>query len=281
MPNKIDIPGFHGQYVHEIDFGRFNKIYFPVTGHLVMLRDDPRSMKLYDDYVRAFHEMSHTSFLWGVNNQLEGRKKFPRPFIYEESDGKLQLISQGDKVMISYVEGNWHKPLITGSIESLGIVNQKKFLRLDGDNLDRQPERYENEYYIYEFENDGRGNLNLKVEAKEEGEGNINIELLGVEGQGQVKIVSTGGYSFKRVKDGEEIQHIELLDSGEVKVMSERTKTSENLAYGDTLKKKLEELIDTINQITVPTPAGVSGVPNNAAVFTQIKSKLGEILTDS
>ena len=39
------------------------------------------------------------------------------------------------------------------------------------------------------------------------------------------------------------------------------------------------DLIDAINQMTHPTPAGPSGPPVNAAVFSQIKSRLKIILS--
>jgi hypothetical protein len=55
--------------------------------------------------------------------------------------------------------------------------------------------------------------------------------------------------------------------------------TTEKSVLGETLKTKIEALIDAINAITVNTPVGVSSVPNNVATFTQIKSALSEILS--
>lgn len=68
----------------------------------------------------------------------------------------------------------------------------------------------------------------------------------------------------------------------------------EKAALGDTLKAKLESLIDKIVSIcdanvllTVPTPVGISGTPINAAAFTAaktalngLKGELGEILSN-
>lgn len=45
----------------------------------------------------------------------------------------------------------------------------------------------------------------------------------------------------------------------------------------ETLKGLLDELIDAINQITVPTATGPSGVPVNKPVFTQIKNRLNTL----
>lgn len=47
---------------------------------------------------------------------------------------------------------------------------------------------------------------------------------------------------------------------------------------GINLKEVLDGLIDQIKLITVPTPAGPSGVPVNAAAFDVIKSQLDQIL---
>ena len=48
---------------------------------------------------------------------------------------------------------------------------------------------------------------------------------------------------------------------------------------GDTWKKIMEELIDEISQIIVPTGVGPSGVPQNAAKFSTIKQKLKNALS--
>ncbi len=53
----------------------------------------------------------------------------------------------------------------------------------------------------------------------------------------------------------------------------------EPIVKGDTLVDVLGDLIDAINQMTHPTPAGPSGPPVNAAVFSQIKSRLKIILS--
>jgi hypothetical protein len=53
----------------------------------------------------------------------------------------------------------------------------------------------------------------------------------------------------------------------------------EKTVLGETLKAKLEALIDAINAITVPTGVGPSGTPINAASFTTIKGQLSQILS--
>ena len=54
---------------------------------------------------------------------------------------------------------------------------------------------------------------------------------------------------------------------------------AEPMVLGDTLKGLMEELIDAINAITVPTPYGPSGMPLNSVQFSAIKAKLGNMLS--
>lgn len=46
----------------------------------------------------------------------------------------------------------------------------------------------------------------------------------------------------------------------------------------ESLKQILSDMIDAINQITVPTGTGPSGVPINATAFTAIKERLNKLL---
>lgn len=69
------------------------------------------------------------------------------------------------------------------------------------------------------------------------------------------------------------------IEEGELSVGSEGG-SDEAMAMGDTLKEKLEALIDAISQLTVPTPSGKSGTPVNIADFQQIRSELQEILSE-
>jgi phage baseplate assembly protein gpV len=45
----------------------------------------------------------------------------------------------------------------------------------------------------------------------------------------------------------------------------------------ESLKKLLSDMLDKIIAITVPTPVGPSGVPNNASDFTAIKTRLDDL----
>jgi hypothetical protein len=55
----------------------------------------------------------------------------------------------------------------------------------------------------------------------------------------------------------------------------------EAAARGDTLKGLLDETMDAILTLTVPTGVGPSGTPINAAVFQSIKQRLSQILSQT
>jgi len=81
------------------------------------------------------------------------------------------------------------------------------------------------------------------------------------------------------VKINSERVQIKADDSSRI-VFGEDDDNVEPLVKGDTLVDKIGELIDAINQITVPTAFGPSGTPINAASFTQIKNDLSSILSE-
>lgn len=89
--------------------------------------------------------------------------------------------------------------------------------------------------------------------------------------------------SFYINKDGETLFKDE--NENEIKISSEGitltagSASLEATLLGETLKSKLESLIDYITQITVPTGVGPSGVPVNAAAFTALKAELSQILS--
>ena len=72
---------------------------------------------------------------------------------------------------------------------------------------------------------------------------------------------------------------IKADDSSKITFGEDGEKT-EPLIKGETMKSKLEDILDAINQITVPTAFGPSGTPINAPVFTQIKTGLKDILSE-
>lgn len=72
-----------------------------------------------------------------------------------------------------------------------------------------------------------------------------------------------------------------LLNSKDELILSSGGGGSEESSIlGETLKEKLEALIDEIKLITVPTGIGPSGVPINASKFDLLKNDLIDILSE-
>ena len=68
-----------------------------------------------------------------------------------------------------------------------------------------------------------------------------------------------------------------VVESPSIKIGSNNAE--ESMVLGDTLKGLLEELINAINALTVPTPVGPSGPPINAPQFSGISAKLQTMLS--
>jgi hypothetical protein len=72
--------------------------------------------------------------------------------------------------------------------------------------------------------------------------------------------------------------YIFINKNGEIQIKAGSV-AIEKTILGETLKTKLEALIDAINAITVPTGVGPSGTPINEATFITLKSELTQILS--
>lgn len=69
------------------------------------------------------------------------------------------------------------------------------------------------------------------------------------------------------------------ITSGTGEIHLGNSSNEEKLVKGETLVKLLEKLIDTINVMTHPTPAGPSSIPENVVDFNAIKTELRTILS--
>ncbi len=77
---------------------------------------------------------------------------------------------------------------------------------------------------------------------------------------------------------------IQVVSENEVNVVSKKVRigddaTEDPMVGGNELKGLLEELIEAINKLTVPTSNGPSGTPINAPQFSAIKGKLKTMLS--
>lgn len=169
-------------------------------------------------------------------------------------------------------------------------------------------------YPIFSFAGDGFGIKNLPPQDAfvyvvfENGRLDAPLWLGGWYAQNQIPIelaaaesfgwITPGGHKFiLDEQEGEEFVRLEHQNGAKVEIDKDGNifitnvadkkvnvgdgadTANEPAALGNTLKELLEELIDAINVLTVPTPAGASGTPVNAATFSSIKGRLEQFLS--
>lgn len=106
----------------------------------------------------------------------------------------------------------------------------------------------------------------------------------------QILMDDVDGSEVIRIKHSDGETRVELDADGNVFVVNNdgskvhvgrgAENADEPAVLGETLKGLLEDLIDAINALTVPTPAGPSGTPTNSAQFSAIKGRLETMLSE-
>lgn len=301
MIGRIQQDGFVSEYEYQELQSGDQKIFYLVTGHLVRLKDDPKALFLFDDNARLFHSIDKVSFLHRVSNTIEGEKLYPRPFITDQTDDEKKItgykfgskiISTGDKVIISYVNGSIFNPLVIGSIEPFGSFYQNDFLLTKPEEWEQEKKRLENDDYTFEYKDDSHGEITLSITAKEKdsqkknqgGTGNITINLVGTDGNGKITLNLSGDAAInQKDKDGSIKQSITMnMKDGGIKIKGKTDGKEEYTLYGDTTKQKLSDLIDAILALVFQTNTGATLglIPTSMQQLNNIKSKLDEILVD-
>lgn len=290
MIQRIEQLGFMSEYKYSPNPGRENAVLYPMIGILLMEKDKSDTIQLFVEHSGLLHNLDEIQFMLSVSSTKEGKKKFPRPYVYEnQSDGTIKMLSTGERLKVSYLGGDVHNPLVEGAIEPMAIITQHKFLRFDPQNLDRQPERYENDNYVYEFENNGEGGINLTIEAKKKddqkknkgGTANISITLKGQEEVGgTLSLNLTGSVQLNQIdKDGNPVQTI-IMDG---------TKDAEKISLKDKNENVVEMSKDKISvtgkkdiEITVEGDAKITAFGDATIDATQIclNGQAGKVLTD-
>jgi len=309
---RIEADGIVSEYKYLPDGGTWDKINYPVVGYFIQMKDDPSSMRLYDSNTRITHPMARVALAWSVSSYEEGKKKFPRPFIFDWRDGDekksgqfgSKLVSDGEQLLLFYLEGSIYSPVVHGAIQNLGIPSSTPFLRLEPRNLDRQAERYDNDDYTLEIENDGKGQITYDLTGKTDNNGNITITVKGGESAGRVTLNVNRAVRVNQTDDegavqqvieldrdtqkaliaqyegGSEVQHIELVPGSGIKLKGKTQDKDELAVYGETLKTLIEELLTALETMTFSNAAGPTGPPNNLASITAIRDTLETILVD-
>lgn len=86
-----------------------------------------------------------------------------------------------------------------------------------------------------------------------------------------------GIYPFPLVLPG--TSYIDIDETGAISIFSQVGAALESLVLGDTLKGLLEQILDGIVVMTIPSPLGPLGPPANSATFTAIKAQLTTMLS--
>lgn len=109
----------------------------------------------------TIHKMDNLSILWQNFTGTDGTKRFPRPWEFNE-DGTVK--TEGAKLVISYLNGDPTRPVITGCIENLGA--QQNFHPSAGTNME-----------VSNREIDNNHNEDFKVSRSVSPNGDVTIEL--------------------------------------------------------------------------------------------------------
>jgi len=90
--------------------------------------------------------------------------------------------------------------------------------------------------------------------------------------------VDKNGYTYKDANNSIEASKDGIIIKADKKIIHNEDK--EHAVLGDTLEKILEDLINTINKLTVQTTMGPSSIPINKSEFDAIKSRLKNIKSE-
>jgi hypothetical protein len=274
---RTEQDGFVSEYEYQELHDKMTAIFYPVTGHFVRLKDDPKALFLYNDDARIYHLIDKVSFLHRVSNPIEGEKLYPRPFITEQTDDEKKIegykfgskiISTGDKVTIIYVNGSIFNPLVIGSVEPFGSFYQNNFLLTKPDEWEQEKKRLENEDYILEYKDDSHGRFTFDITAKvkdsakgnQGGTGNITIHLTGTETNGKITVVANGDAKLN-------VKSLNINDGSNGAARKEdeiKSTSSEDNTYWTWLSSLITSLAQWINEAN----SGATPSPTLAAEIT-------------
>ena len=136
--------------------------------------------------------------------------------------------------------------------------------------------------------NDDGKVLNIIVDNPEKGEINLvtksNNSVINIKSQGETKITSKNDINIKSNdtiilnsrNTGQETDSKITIENGKITLFT----GSNKMVLGDELKTTIENILNSITQLTVPTALGQSGVPLNVIDFQNIKATLQSILSN-
>ena len=172
-------------------------------------------------------------------------------------EGDPDFVNDSSRIYVSMnTDGDEKLGLEYPAIDGIAIdaVNSSPYVIIKSD-----------EIRIAARKNDNEG-INGSIKIVKEGEEGEDKAVIVIQPDGSILI------SGPRVSIG-------TGDTDDNQVLIGNDSSADHLVMGETLQGLLEETLDAITQITVPTGVGPSGPPVNAAAFTSIRSKLSTMLS--
>lgn len=230
--------------------------------------------------------MLQPGFGGGINNFFEVVQTDPG----SDADNPTmdKALKRGHQVLVAFIGGIKQAPIILGALPHTSPVAKAN-----------RPTQSDGVVAVGEiqglnFKIDNDGGLTITFNGPRSDDGSLVNEngptTIQIDSSGSLKIstnaqqsveidreagtvtVTNGDTYIKSDANADKIQVV----AGTVEI---GTDTLQPQVVGDDWKSMMGQLIDAISQITVPTGVGPSGVPINAADFTQIKSNLDECLS--
>lgn len=219
------------------------------------------------------------------------------------------LTSEERGSQVFWVRENFsNRPVVIGILSEDGLTN---LLR---ENQDRIVQEIDGKI-VEIFQDANSATLNINVVGTNDTPANINIKVASGSEDSVVNVISDGHLNvdanqvqltarkdvslyLKNGKDEEQFSLIGDADKVEFKDKNGNTVTinadnvnvvpakqfnlsdgKEPMVLGNTLVNLLKEILQAIQQISVPTPHGVSGTPINSGTFSGISSRLEKMLS--
>ena len=216
------IPTFEG-FTGSLPFKLADKVpsvTMVTTGHLELIEGQIFLVEHTANQRYSYQNVAIARTAW---NRVDGSVAMPKLWIWKDG----QLIQQGDILLISFINGDFHSPIIQGSLDMLATRHAEKDLRYNhstGEDYNKEVRIIDNDKIRMIVKHDGAGEVEISIHYK-----GSNVDR---------KII---------VSDKEKHKGIELITD------------HINITDGkETLADLLNDTIQAIRNITLNTPSGTT-----------------------
>lgn len=223
----------------------------------------------------------------GINNYMEVTPTVPDK-VNDRSIGRS--LKRGHQVLVGCIGGRRDAGIILGGIPHTSPV------AIEGRPTKEEGvvTRLEIQGLQVEINNDGEFNLMFQGPKDDEGaivDDSVGPTIINIDKQGIFTITTKDEEQSVTIDQTSSLIELKNKEttvtmdggSGKISIVGDVVETGtgslESHVCGESWKEIMEELIDEISQIIVPTGVGPSGTPQNAAKFSSIKQKLKTALS--